>query len=86
MERHLVCYRFHPRSTGYDVELIWALVQRHWGQIHLARDSIDFYIPRECESVLVIAYPLLVRRPELDYVKQYYFTTNLDCVQSQTTA
>ena len=74
MERSLVCYRFYPWTTDYDVELIWELVHRHWGQIHLGRDSIDFYIPCEYETVLVLAYPELVRERELDYVKQYYFS------------
>lgn len=73
MERDLACYRFYPWTTDYDVELIWALVHRHGGEIVLGRDSIDYFIPREYESVLVLAYPELVRERTLDYVKQYRF-------------
>ena len=73
MELSLICYRFYPWTTDYDVEEIWALVQRHNGRINLGRDSIDYYIPREYESVLVLAYPELIREGTLDYVTQYSF-------------
>ena len=73
MERSLICYRFYPWTTDYDVEEIWALVQRHHGRINLGRDSIDYYIPSEYESVLVLAYPELIRESTLDYVCQYSF-------------
>ena len=73
MERSLVCYRFYPWTTDYDVELIWQLVNRHEGRIVLGRDSIDFFMPREYESVLILAYPELIRERELDYVSQYRF-------------
>ena len=52
-----------------DVEEIWALVQRHGGEIALHRDRIDFWIPLEYQIVLQIAYPELVREQRLDYGK-----------------
>lgn len=73
MERSLICYRFYAWSTDSDVEAIWALVQRHRGEIALHRDSIDFWIPVKYESVLLLSYPELIRKPQLDYVKRYQF-------------
>ena len=73
LQRELICYRFYPWSTDYDVELIWELVNRHQGRIVLGRESIDFFIPREYESVLILAYPDLIRDRELDWVQQLRF-------------
>lgn len=50
-----------------DVEEIWALFQRHGGEIALHRDRIDFWIPPQYEIVVRIAFPELVREPRLDY-------------------
>lgn len=86
MERLLICYRFYAWAVDDDVEDIWALVQRHHGEIALHRDCIDFYIPREYESLLVLAYSELVRRADLDYVKTSWLTTKPVSDQSQTTA
>jgi hypothetical protein len=52
----------------YDEELIWELVQRHEGYLSIKSDCIDFFVPREYSVLLQIAFPLLIRKPELDYV------------------
>jgi hypothetical protein len=62
----LRCYRL-SWSTGYDEESVWALVQRHGGHLSIRQDCIDFWIHRDWEIVLVMAFPLLTRRPDLDY-------------------
>ena len=73
MERSLICYRYYAWAADYDVELVWALVQRHGGEIALHRDSIDFWIPPRFETLLVLTYPELVRQPGEDYVKTYRY-------------
>jgi hypothetical protein len=63
----LKCYRLSYRSD-YDEELVWALVQRHGGHISIRQDCIDFWIHRDFEALLLLAFPDLERRPDLDYV------------------
>ena len=63
----LRCYRLGYRAH-YDEEMVWALVQRHGGHISIRQDCIDFWIDAEWEVVLVMAFPDLERRPELDYL------------------
>lgn len=63
----LKCYRLGYRAA-YDEELVWALVQRHGGFISIKQDVIDFWIAPAWETILVMAFPDLERRPELDYV------------------
>jgi len=66
-ETLLRCYRLDYRSA-YDEELVWALVQQHGGHISIRQDCIDFWIHRDWEVVLLLAFPDLVRRPDLDYL------------------
>ena len=61
------CWRLRP-GMPYDEELIWELVQRHEGYLSIKSDCIDFFVPREYSVLLQIAFPLLIRKPELDYV------------------
>ncbi len=61
------CYRLNYRSS-YDEEMVWALVQRHGGFIGINSAYIDFWIAAEWEIVLIMAFPDLERRPELDYI------------------
>jgi hypothetical protein len=63
----LRCYRLSYRSN-YDEEVVWALVQRHGGHISIRQDSIDFWIHRDFEPLLVLAFPDLERRADLDYL------------------
>lgn len=63
----LRCYRLGYRAD-YDEEAVWALVQRHGGHISIRQDSIDFWIHRDWEPILVLAFPDLERRPDLDYI------------------
>lgn len=67
MQRLLLCYRL-GYSCPYDSEEVWALVQRHGGHISIKQDVIDFWIPCAYAALLVLAFPLLVRRAEDDYV------------------
>ena len=66
-DTRLFCYRLNYRSS-YDEEMVWSLVQRHGGSISIRNDCIDFWIAAEWEIVLVIAFPDLERRRDLDYV------------------
>ena len=63
----LCCYRLDYRAS-YDEEAVWALVQRHGGHISIRQDCVDFWIHRDWEPILVLAFPDLQRRPELDYI------------------
>lgn len=74
MERDLICYRYYPWTTDYVMEDIWALVQRHGGHWDLGRDSVDFYIPKQYESLLIFAYPELIREQQLSYVPKLKFS------------
>ena len=62
----IVCYRC--AWTVYDPERVWQLVQRHGGYMEPKLACVDFYISVEYQSLLVMAFPRLTRRPELDYV------------------
>jgi hypothetical protein len=63
----LICYRLDS-SMPYDSELIWAWVQRHEGLVSVRGDCVDFWIDPQYSSLLVLAWPLLRRRPDWDYV------------------
>ena len=63
----LRCYRLDYRSN-YDEEVVWGLVQRHGGHISIRQDCIDFWIHRDFEELLIMAFPDLQRKPDLDYV------------------
>lgn len=52
----------------YDEERVWQLVQQHQGMLSIRGDCIDFWIPRQWAALLVLAFPGLRRKPELDYV------------------
>jgi hypothetical protein len=67
MLTELRCYRLDYRSN-YDEELVWSLVQRHGGHISIRGDCVDFWIHRDFEELLVLAFPDLIRKPELDYI------------------
>jgi hypothetical protein len=61
------CYRLGYRSD-YDEELVWALVQRHGGFLSIRVDVIDFWIHPQWETFLLMAFPDLERREDLDYI------------------
>ena len=61
------CYRLNYRSS-YDEEMVWALVQQHGGHLSIRLDCIDFWIHHSWEVVLILAFPDLERRPELDLI------------------
>ena len=63
----LICYRLNYRAS-YDEEMVWALVQRHGGSITIRGDCIDFWIHESWAVVLVMAFPDLERREDLDYI------------------
>lgn len=63
----LKCWRLDYRS-GYDEELVWALVQRHGGHISIRVDHILFWLHPDWEVVLVLAFPDLRRVPGEDYL------------------
>jgi hypothetical protein len=61
------CYRL-GYSCPYDSEAVWALVQRHGGWLSIRQDVIDFWLAPEYCVLLLTAFPLLTRRPDLDHV------------------
>ena len=62
----LYCYSL-PYFVAYDPEDIWALVQRHEGNIQPQfGGNYDFYIPAQYASILVLAFPLLRRQHQKD--------------------
>lgn len=67
IEPQLCCYRLDS-VMPYDEEAVWAMVQQYGGMLSIRCDCIDFWIPRQYESFLVLKYQLMRRKPELDYV------------------
>lgn len=65
-ELRLICYRL-TSDLDYDEEQIWAYVQRVGGHLSLRQDCIDFWLAPEYRVFLLLQWPLLVRRPDLDY-------------------
>lgn len=56
-----ICYRLNY-WVNYDPESVWALVQRHDGYISIqAGGAYEFWISYQHESILLLAYPLLVK-------------------------
>ena len=67
-ERVLVCYRYQAWAHDYDVEAVWDFVQRNQGHISIRQDSVDFWVTPSVATLFVMAYPDLIRQPDLDYV------------------
>jgi len=67
MEPLLCCYRLDA-WVAYDEDAVWSLVQRHQGYLSIQGDCIDFWIPAQYQSLLVVCFPRLRRQPQLDYV------------------
>ena len=65
---YLLCYRYAPWTEDSDVESVWEFVQRHGGHIEQLQDTVDFYIPDQYQSFLLICFPGLRAIPALDYV------------------
>jgi len=63
----LACYRL-TSLIDYDEELVWADVQRYGGSLSIRGDCIDFWIPLRYQSFILLRWPLLVRRSDLDYL------------------
>jgi hypothetical protein len=62
----LYCYQL-PYYIDYDPESVWALVQQHCGHISvLPAGYYNFYIAREYAVLLLLAFPLLQRKPQQD--------------------
>ena len=64
-EADLLCYTL-AYYIDYDEESVWSLVQRHQGHVQPGRDCYQFWIPREYQSILVLAYPKLIRSDARD--------------------
>ena len=63
----LACYRL-TSLIDYDEELVWADVQRYGGSLSIRGDCIDFWIPLRYQSFILLRWPLLVRKSDLDYL------------------
>lgn len=62
----LYCYRLAYYMT-YDPECVWELVQRHGGYISVqAGGYYEFHIARDYASLLVLAFPELIRQYQKD--------------------
>jgi len=65
-EPSILCYTL-AYWMPYDPEVIWALVQRHQGQVVAIQGGYyDYYIAREYASILVLAFPQLRRQYQKD--------------------
>jgi hypothetical protein len=67
LQRCLVCYQLHYYMP-YDAEAVWSLVQPHSGHLSQGSAHWNFYIAPEYEIMLVLSFPLLARRADLDYI------------------
>jgi len=63
----LRCYRL-GYGCDYDEEIVWAYVQRSGGHLSIRGDCIDFWVPVAAELFLVLTWPDLERRSDLDYL------------------
>lgn len=64
----ILCFRFHSWQSPTDEEEIWAFVQRHGGFISIRQDCIDFFIHKQYQDLLLLAWGSeLTRFPLLDY-------------------
>lgn len=61
------CYRLNA-LVDYDEELIWQDVQSFGGSISIRGDCIDFWVPYHRETWMILRWPLLTRRADLDLV------------------
>jgi hypothetical protein len=62
----ILCYRLLWHA--HDEERVWQFVDRHQGFMQPTLACIDFWIPRQYSSLLVLAFPRLIRRSDLDYI------------------
>ena len=67
LTRQYCCYRLNYHCL-YDEESVWELVQRHGGFLSIRQDCIDFFMEPQHSLLLILAFPLLQRRSELDWV------------------
>lgn len=61
----LKCYRLTERNS-YDEEAVWALVQRHGGELAVTALWIDFWLAPQWTSLLLMMFPNLEQRCERD--------------------
>lgn len=70
------CYRL-TSLVDYDEELIWQDVQSFGGSISIRGDCIDFWVPYMNETWMILRWPRLTRRADLDLVdhraREYQF-------------
>lgn len=67
IEPNYYCYRLTVYQP-YDEESVWAFVQRHNGFISIRGDCVDFWIPAQYLTLMLLAYPDLVRQHHLDFL------------------
>jgi len=66
--RYLLCYRYLPLWESADREQVWQFVYRHGGHVEQLLDTVDFYIPDQYASLLLLSFPGLQHIPALDYI------------------
>jgi hypothetical protein len=66
-EPRLCCYRLGYKCT-YDEESVWAYVQGCGGHLSIRQDSIDFWVDPSHAVFLVMRWPDLERRSDLDLI------------------
>jgi hypothetical protein len=70
------CYRL-TSLVDYDEELVWRDVQSFGGSISIRGDCIDFWVPYMNETWMILRWPRLTRRADLDLVdhraREYQF-------------
>ena len=65
---YLLCYRYAAWTEDSDVDSVWEFVERHGGHIEQLQATVDFYIPDQYQSFLLMRFPGLRAIPALDYV------------------
>lgn len=66
-EPRLCCYRLGYKCS-YDEEVIWSYVQANGGHLSIRQDCIDFWVDPRHAIFLILRWPDLERRPDLDYI------------------
>ncbi len=66
LTRRLYAFRLSAAHADRQ-DSVWLYVERAGGHMEIRSDCIDFFVPASAVTFLVLAYPELDRRADLDY-------------------
>ena len=66
MRMRIICYRRY--KGAFEDDYAFQLVQKLGGWVSMRVDSIDFYVPEDRASLLLLLGSGWQRRPEVDYI------------------